>query len=63
VAHPNEELARREMDLLTKGDLDGALDLYAEDVVFHYPGGFEPHRPRKAERLGGLSAFLRMDPV
>jgi ketosteroid isomerase-like protein len=38
MAHPNEELARKEMELLSRDDLDGILNLYAEDVVLHYPG-------------------------
>jgi len=38
MAHANEEVARREMELVSQGDLDGVLDLYAEDVVFRYPG-------------------------
>ena len=36
--HPNEELARREFDLLNAGDLEALDALYAKDCVVHYPG-------------------------
>jgi ketosteroid isomerase-like protein len=36
--HPNEALARREMELLKAGDLDALEDVYAPDLVIHYPG-------------------------
>ena len=38
MAHANEELARREVDAAQRGDVEGMLALYADDVVFHYPG-------------------------
>jgi uncharacterized protein len=36
--HPNEQLARREIELVNAGDLDGLGQIYAEDFAFHYPG-------------------------
>lgn len=36
--HPNELLARREIELIETGELDALDDLYADDVVIHYPG-------------------------
>jgi uncharacterized protein len=36
--HPNEQLARREIELVNAGDLVALGELYAEDFVFHYPG-------------------------
>jgi ketosteroid isomerase-like protein len=36
--HSNEELARREMDLINQGDLAAVGELYADDFVLHYPG-------------------------
>ena len=36
--HPNEALARHEIDLLEAGDDAGVADLYAPDFVLHYPG-------------------------
>lgn len=36
--HPNEELARRELEVLEAGDMDALAELYADDFVFHYPG-------------------------
>ena len=36
--HPNEELARRELELLESGDAHAAATLYADDLVLHYPG-------------------------
>lgn len=36
--HPNELLARREIDLINAGDVDALDELYADDLVLHYPG-------------------------
>jgi ketosteroid isomerase-like protein len=36
--HPNEALARREMELIKAGDLEALEDIYAPDLVIHYPG-------------------------
>lgn len=36
--HPNELLARREMELISSGDLESLQELYADDLVIHYPG-------------------------
>lgn len=36
--HPNEALARREMELIGAGDLESLQELYADDLVIHYPG-------------------------
>jgi ketosteroid isomerase-like protein len=36
--HPNEELARRELEVLEAGQMDALSDLYADDFVLHYPG-------------------------
>lgn len=36
--HPNELLARREIDLINAGDFDALDDLYADDLILHYPG-------------------------
>lgn len=36
--HPNEELARREIELIEAGELEALEDLYAADLVVHYPG-------------------------
>jgi ketosteroid isomerase-like protein len=38
MPHPNEELARSEMDATLRGDVEGALAHYADDAVLHYPG-------------------------
>jgi ketosteroid isomerase-like protein len=38
MAHPNEELARSEMEAALRGDFEGMLDHYTDDVVLHYPG-------------------------
>lgn len=39
MAHPNEELARSEMEAAVRGDLEGMLDHYTDDAILHYPGG------------------------
>lgn len=36
--HPHELLARREIELINAGDSDALEDLYANDLVIHYPG-------------------------
>jgi hypothetical protein len=36
--HPNEALARRELEVLEAGDMDALGELYTEDCVVHYPG-------------------------
>ena len=38
MAHPNEELARSEMEVALRGDLEEMLEHYTDDVVLHYPG-------------------------
>jgi uncharacterized protein len=38
MAHPNEELARSEMEAALRGDFEGMLEHYTEDAVLHYPG-------------------------
>lgn len=38
MAHPNEELARSEMEAALRGDFEGMLEHYTDDVVLHYPG-------------------------
>ena len=38
MAHPNEEIARKATEALTKGDVEGFLALHAVDVVIHFPG-------------------------
>lgn len=55
MAHPNAELARRELDAVNSGDLDALRELYTEDFVFHYPG----RNPLAGEHRGfaGLQRF------
>ena len=36
--HPNEELARRELEALEARDMEDLAGMYAEDYVVHYPG-------------------------
>jgi ketosteroid isomerase-like protein len=38
MTHPNEELARSEMEAALRGDFEGMLAQYTEDVILHYPG-------------------------
>ena len=38
MAHPNEDLARSEMEAAMRGDLEGLLEHYTDDVVLRYPG-------------------------
>ena len=51
--HPNEELARREHQVLESGDMDALAALYADDLVLHYPG-----RNPLAGDHRGLEEFL-----
>ncbi len=63
MAHPNAELARRELDAVNSGDLATLRDIYTEDFIFHYPGrsplagdhrGFEGLQ-RFAEKIGEIA--------
>ena len=36
--HPNEALARREIEAIETGDAEALSALYADDVALHYPG-------------------------
>ena len=36
--HPNELLARNEIELIQAGDWDAVDRLYTDDIVIHYPG-------------------------
>lgn len=38
MVHPNEELARSEMEAALRGDFEAMLDHYTDDFVLHYPG-------------------------
>ena len=38
MAHANETTIRAHIAALASGDVEGALDDYAEDAVLHYPG-------------------------
>jgi ketosteroid isomerase-like protein len=38
MTHPNEKLARSEMEAALRGDFEGMLAHYTDDVVLHYPG-------------------------
>jgi ketosteroid isomerase-like protein len=57
--HPNELLARREIELISQGDVEGLRHLYADDCVFHYPG-----KSPLAGTHRGVSAFMaKLDAV
>ncbi len=51
--HPNEELARRDIELIQTGDDEGVLALYSSDFVLHYPG-----RSPLAGRYTDVGEFL-----
>jgi ketosteroid isomerase-like protein len=36
--HPNERLARKEIELINAGDLGALNEMYADDLILHYPG-------------------------
>lgn len=36
--HPNEQLARRELEILESGDMEALREIYTDDFVLHYPG-------------------------
>jgi ketosteroid isomerase-like protein len=38
MKHPNEELARSEMEAALRGDFENMLAHYTEDFILHYPG-------------------------
>lgn len=49
---------RRSAELLQKGDIDGWLDLFAEDAVVEYPFA-PPGRPSRVEGRAGLADHVR----
>ena len=60
MTHPNLDLARSEMEAAIRGDFEGMLAHYSEDVVLHYPG----HNPLSGTYSGkeGLREWvLRID--
>jgi uncharacterized protein len=38
MAHPNEDLARKATDAISKGDLETFIGLHTDDAVVHFPG-------------------------
>ena len=38
MAHPNEEVARKASEALSKGDMETFLSLHTDDTVVHFPG-------------------------
>src|SRR5438132_7038507 len=38
MAHPNEELVRRGYEAFARGDMAVIDELFAEDIVWHFPG-------------------------
>lgn len=38
--HPNEQLARRELEVLGAVDVAALDEIYTDDVVVHYPGRY-----------------------
>jgi ketosteroid isomerase-like protein len=38
MAHPNEELLRKGYDAFGRGDMATVQSLFAEDIVWHFPG-------------------------
>ena len=38
MAHPNEELAQKATDAISKGDMETFLGLHTDDTVTHFPG-------------------------
>jgi ketosteroid isomerase-like protein len=38
MAHPNEEIARKATEALSRRDIDTFLSLHADDFVMHFPG-------------------------
>jgi len=38
MAHPNEEIARKATEAISKGDMDSFMKLHTDDAVTHFPG-------------------------
>ena len=36
--HPNERLARKEIELINAGDIGALNQMYADNLILHYPG-------------------------
>ena len=38
MAHPNEEVARKATEAISKGDMETFLSFHTDDTVTHFPG-------------------------
>lgn len=57
MAHPNAEIVRSEMEAALRGDFEGMLAHYTNNVVLHYPGRNAlsgTHRGKDGIRKWGL---------
>ncbi len=54
--HPNVELLRKGIDAFARGDIDTVRSLWADDVVYHFPGA----SPLAGDHKGkdGVLAYL-----
>ena len=59
MSHPNADLLRSHLEALGRGDIDAAIGLYADDVVFHYPG----HNPLSGDYRGKKEVLALMGRV
>ena len=48
---PNRELLERYVELYNQGDLDGCMELYADDAVQRWPDGYFEGKSAIRERL------------
>jgi ketosteroid isomerase-like protein len=57
--HPNEALARRELEVLESGDMAALAELYTDDFVLHYPG----RNPLSGDHRGFTEFLQKVGPL
>lgn len=73
--HPNAEVVRLAYELFAKGDVDGLLELYTDDAVWHVPGkcalagdyrgreGFRSYLAKIDELSGGTYTIVELHDI
>jgi ketosteroid isomerase-like protein len=57
--HPNEALARRELEVVQAGDIAALGNLHADDFVLHYPG----RNPLAGDHRGTHEYLAKIQPL
>lgn len=57
--HPNEALARRELEAVEADDMAALAELYTHDFVLHYPG----HNPLAGDHASLQGFLAKLEPL